>query len=113
MRASDVREETACFMRNFVVRDGVDLTERMKQLRAELHQTEDLAEALAEKRAVHEMREFLGCGQDVLPQRAREVMAQNLADAIERAAKLRRILRIVERMAGEPEITFIFNGEAK
>lgn len=113
MRASDVREETACFMRNFIIRDGVDLHQRLKQLRAELHQAEELATALEEKRAVFEMREYLGTGQDILPHKAREIMGQNLADAIERAAKLRRILRIVERMAGEPEITFIFNGEAK
>lgn len=115
MRAEDVRAETRCFLANFVPCDGVILKERLESLRRELYQADDLAAALEEKRAVFEMREFLGTQQDVLPHRARDLMAQQLADATERAAKLRWILRVMEHMTGEPEITFANtkNGELK
>ncbi len=112
MMAYQVRMETRDFMTNFVPRDGVSLKDRMEHLRRELHQADDLEAALEEKRAVFEMREYLGSQQDVLPHKARDLMAQQLADAAARAAKLRRILRVMERMTGEPEITFSTKGEA-
>lgn len=106
MNANQVRAEMRDFMTNFVPRNGVILKERLESLRRELYQADDLSAALEEKRAVFEMREYIGSQQDVLPYRARDLMAQQLADATERAAKLRRILRVMTHMAGEAEIIF-------
>lgn len=106
MNPAQIRAETHDFLTNFNLRDGVCLNDRLESLRRDLHQADDLAAALEEKRAVFEMREFLGTQQDILPHRAREMMGQQLEDVTARAAKLRRIMRVMERMAGEPEITF-------